>query len=289
MSALVSYASSDGEEDGDDDIQPEKPAKIAKLGEDQRALQSANATSNTRHVTQPAPAINEPAKPPPTPASGVNPTVNPIIGPTQGPSNPPAPLPSAQAATTSTPSSPPQSPYTLTRLQTRSLTLPPHPNFDIPSSPPPPSPGTPAHATLSATTKKFTRFLELKAQGVHFKARLLGSVALTNPGVGGQLMDFAGVGPEEGYASSIWGEGAGAGVPVKWPEECYVEALMEGNERRERKRLAGRGGVEFVPPAGSGTPGVEASKGKGGSASGSANGTPAGGGGGGKKRGVGKR
>ncbi|KAK0947427.1 hypothetical protein LTR29_001035 [Friedmanniomyces endolithicus] len=289
MSALVSYASSDGEEDGDDDIQSEKPAKIAKVGEDQRALQSANATSNTRFATQAAPAINEPAKSPPTPASGVNPTVNPLLGPTQGPSNPPAPLPSAQATTTSTPSSPPQSPYTLTRLQTRSLTLPPNPNFHIPSSPPPPTPGTPAAARLTATTKKFTRFLELKAQGVHFNARLLGSVALRNPGVGGKLMDFAGVGREEGYASSIGGEGAGPGVPVKWPEECYVEALIEGNERRERKRLAGRAGVEFVPPAGSGTPGVGASKGESESANGSANGTPAGGGRGGKKRGVGKR
>ncbi|KAK0263411.1 hypothetical protein B0A54_00771 [Friedmanniomyces endolithicus] len=289
MSALVSYASSDGEEDGDDDIQSEKPAKIAKLGEDQRALPSANATFNTRHVTQPAPAINEPSELPPAPPSANHPNVNPILGPAQGPSIPPPSTPFAPATTTSTPSSPPQSPYTLTRLQTRSLTLPPHPNFDIPSSPPPPSPGTPAAARLTATTKKFTRFLELKAQGVHFNARLLGSVALRNPGVGGKLMDFAGVGREEGYASSIGGEGAGAGVPVKWPEECCVEALMEGNERRERKRLAGRRGVEFVPPAGSGTPGVEASKGEGGSASGSANGTPASNGGGGKKRGVGKR
>ncbi|KAK0800632.1 hypothetical protein LTR38_007066, partial [Friedmanniomyces endolithicus] len=244
-----------------------------------------------RSGVQAAPTINEPAEPPRAQTSKAsNSDTDPLLGPAQGPSIPPPSTPFAPATTTSTPSSPPPSPYTLARLQTRSLTLPPNPNFHIPPSPSPPAPGTPAHATLLATTKKFTRFLELKAQGVHFNARLLGSVALRNPGVGSQLMDFAGV---EGYVCAIGVEGVG--VPGKWMEECYVEALVEGNERRERKRLAGRGGVEFVPPTGGGggsTPtaaGVNVTREESGSVSGSAAGTPAGGGGGGKKRGVGKR
>ncbi|KAK0261650.1 hypothetical protein B0A54_12423 [Friedmanniomyces endolithicus] len=298
MTALVNYASSDGEDD-DNDIQPEKPAKIAKLGEDQGPLQSANATVNTRHATQAAPRVDEPV----IPASEMVPSINPILGPSQGPSVPSqSPLPSA--LTSSTPSSPPQSPYTATRLQTRSLTLPPAPNFDIPPSPSPPHPGTPAHAALSATTKKFTRFLELKTQGVHLNARLLDSVALRNPGVGSQLRGFARITTGESYASAIalgfGSEGVDeggwrGGVPVTWPEECYVEALVEGNKRREKLRLAGRGGVEFVAAAAGAGAGVGRDRPRegSGSVSGSAAGTPAGGvaggGGGGKKRGVGKR
>lgn len=122
--------------------------------------------------------------------------------------------------------------------------MPTHPNFAIPSSPSPPPQNSEAAATLSSTTKKFTHFQSLKAQGVHFNARLEASAALRNPGLLGKLMEFAGIGEEEGYKSTLAvGEG---GVPTKWPREWYVEGLVKENERRERKGRRERGEVEFV-------------------------------------------
>ena len=42
----------------------------------------------------------------------------------------------------------------------------------------------------------------------------------------------------------------GLAVPARWPEDCYVESLVRGNERREKRRLAEREKVEFVPAQG---------------------------------------
>lgn len=126
--------------------------------------------------------------------------------------------------------------------------MPTVPNFDIPASPPPP-PQTTAEAThLSTTTKKFTRFLELKQQGIHFNDRLQNSASLRNPSLLPKLMEFAGVSVEESYASSLSAEAGG--VPVKWAEEVYVEGLMEANRRWEKKVRDGREKLDFVPGAG---------------------------------------
>ena len=156
------------------------------------------------------------------------------------------------------PGEPPLSPYTAERLRIRELTMPPVPNFDIPDAPEPPPNNSEAAAALAATTKKFERFLELKKQGVHFNERLHNSSSLRNPGLLPKLMEFAGVSLENSYGSTL-SEG---GVPTVWPEECYVENLVKANERREKKRIAEREKVEFVP----------ASKSK--SAGSSATGTP---------------
>lgn len=122
--------------------------------------------------------------------------------------------------------------------------MPTVPNFEIPDSPPPPPHNSEEAAVLAATTKKFERFLELKRQGVHFNERLQTSASLRNPSLLPKLMDFAGITREESYASSLSEHVA---VPVKWPEDCYVEGLMKQNERREKKRLRERDKVEFVP------------------------------------------
>ncbi|TKA56098.1 hypothetical protein B0A55_13199 [Friedmanniomyces simplex] len=178
--------------------------------------------------------------------------------------------------------------------KTRSLTLPPIPNFHIPSSPSPPPPNTETSTTLATTTNKLTHFLELKNQGVHFNARLETSVSLRNPGLLPKLMEFAGMTREEGYGSTVsvgsWSESEGGvegggkgGVPGKWREEWYVEGLVKENERRERQRMAGRGEVEFVPAA------AGAVKSVGDLGASGATGTTAGGGGGGGGREGGKR
>jgi len=57
-------------------------------------------------------------------------------------------------------------------------------------------------------------------------------------------MEFAGISAEESYASSL---PEGVGVPVRWPEEGYVESLVKVNERKEKKREAERDRVDFVP------------------------------------------
>ncbi|KAK3069023.1 hypothetical protein LTR53_012959 [Teratosphaeriaceae sp. CCFEE 6253] len=123
----------------------------------------------------------------------------------------------------------------------------PSPNFDIPDAPSPPPANSEEAAVLAATTKKFERFLELKKQGVHFNERLQNSSSLRNPSLLPKLMDFAGVSLEDSYASTL--SSSEGGVPVRWPEDCYVENLIKQTERSEKKRLAERGKVDFVPAA----------------------------------------
>ena len=126
--------------------------------------------------------------------------------------------------------------------------MPPTPNFSIPDAPPPPAQNSEEAAHLAAVTKQFERFLELKRQKIHFNERLQNSSSLRNPGLLPKLMVFAGIEDEITgsccYASVL---PEGLGVPERWPEDCYVEGLVRGNERRERKRVAERERVDFVP------------------------------------------
>ncbi|KAK3718298.1 hypothetical protein LTR37_005111 [Vermiconidia calcicola] len=147
----------------------------------------------------------------------------------------------------STPDTPPLSPYTLNRQRLHNLTMPPVPNFTIPDSPPPPS-SPDSLAALAATTKKFNRFLDLKRSGTaHFNARLHSTPSLRNPSLLLKLMEFASISSEDNYRTALSVEAGG--VPVRWPEECYVENLVKENERREKKRVKERERVEFVPAA----------------------------------------
>ncbi|KAJ9667305.1 hypothetical protein H2201_002506 [Coniosporium apollinis] len=137
-----------------------------------------------------------------------------------------------------------QSPYSSTRSTIRSLTLPPHPIFDIPPSPP----GSPPPSTA-----KIAHFLELKRQGTHFNARLADSVALRNPELLGKLMEFAGISQEDSYASTL-SEEEGLGVLSEWPEDGYADFLQRSqteicDRRDEAVRKAGRERVEFVGAA----------------------------------------
>jgi len=122
--------------------------------------------------------------------------------------------------------------------------MPPIPNFSIPDSPPPPPTNSEEAAALAARTKKFERFLALKKQGVHFNDRLRSSSSLRNPSLLPKLMEFADITTEDSYASTL---PEGLGVPVRWPEEVYVDGLMKMSERAEKKRKADREKVEFVP------------------------------------------
>lgn len=165
----------------------------------------------------------------------------------QGPQ--PGPSTLEPSSTVETPASAPASPYTSERQRLRDLTMPTHPNFDIPSSPPPPPTNSEEAATLAATTKKFERFFELKKNGTHFNQRLQTTSSLRNPSLLPKLMEFAGISVEDSYASTLRN---GMAVPVSWPEDCHVEGLIKSNETRERKRMAGRDKVDFVSGSKSG-------------------------------------
>ena len=123
--------------------------------------------------------------------------------------------------------------------------MPPTPNFSIPDAPSPPAQNSEEAAQLAAVSKQFERFLELKRQNVHFNERLQNSTSLRNPGLLPKLMAFAGIEDvKDCYESSLPVELA---VPSRWPEDCYVEGLVRGNERREKKRASERERVDFVP------------------------------------------
>jgi hypothetical protein len=122
--------------------------------------------------------------------------------------------------------------------------MPPVPNFDIPDAPSPPAQNSEEAATLAAVAKQFERFLELKKQGIHFNERLQNSTSLRNPSLLPKLLAFAEITEEDCYKSTLPAE---LSVPSRWPEDCYVESLVKQNERREKKRLAEREKLDFVP------------------------------------------
>jgi HCNGP-like protein len=133
------------------------------------------------------------------------------------------------------------SPYSRARATIRSLTMPPIPNLNIPESPP----GSPP----LESTKKFTRFLELKKKGVHFNARLEESPALRNPAVLKRLTALAGIDDVDQYASALPKDLA---VPPQFPPGAYFEELNRNQLRLLKKRDAERSKsrkIDFVKPS----------------------------------------
>ncbi len=159
-----------------------------------------------------------------------------------GPSGPSA---SPQEATNGS-TSRPQSPYSSHRSVIRDLTLPPVPNFYNPPSPP----GSPP----ASTTTKFTHFLELKSQGVHFNEKLARSSALKNPSLLQKLMSFAGISEQDQYASSLPKD---VYDHTDLPPWAYEEELARSQQeilkrKEEEKRTAQRLALDFVPASGDG-------------------------------------
>ncbi|KAJ9660149.1 hypothetical protein H2201_007056 [Coniosporium apollinis] len=264
MLGLNDYGSSDEEE-----------APVSQAPQQTHApnsLPSQSTAPQARQNAQPRPpppapsqqplAPNKPTPPPndaPVPGPAQPSTTAPTLGPPPGPTPQPQDIPTRPIASTShspppstsAAASAPPSPHTTTRTQIHNLTLPPYPTFSIPPSPP----GTPP----PSTTAKFTKFLELKAQGTHFNARIAATPSLRNPGLLPKLLDFAGISQEESYASTL-GEEEG-GVMAVWPEEGYADSLQRSQSdiekaREEEARRVGREKVEFVSAAGGGAAAV---------------------------------
>ncbi|OTA24133.1 hypothetical protein BTJ68_13494 [Hortaea werneckii EXF-2000] len=186
MSGLVGYGSSD---EDDDELQPEKPAKEPPTAPYAPVKEAPTQPDEPPLGPAPGPA----APPPPAAAAAVQDDSHPAVVP----SDPAVTSPDDPTA------SPPASPYTTTRHHLRTLTMPTVPNFTIPDSPPPPPRNSEEAAILASRTKKFERFLALKQKGIHFHHRLLHSSSLRNPSFLPNLMQFAGLGPEDVYASAL--------------------------------------------------------------------------------------
>ena len=143
----------------------------------------------------------------------------------------------------------PQSPYLANRAIIRDLTLPPVPNLDIPPSPPgSPPPGI---------DEKFSHFLKLKKQGVHFNEKLARSSALKNPSLLQKLMDFAGIEEHEQYATTLPKE---LWDPSGFPPWAYIEELTKSQQemakRQEEERArTQRESIDFVPATAPGSSG----------------------------------
>lgn len=206
---------------------------------------------NEAQIRQPFPAVSGLAlKPPQGPTAASPPEASGVLGETQVQPE------DHYAATASGPSSP----YTRARQLVHSLTLPPLPNVSIPPSPP----GSPSPAAFA----KVSRFLDLKAQDIHFNAKLASSSQLRNPSLLQNLTQFAGIDMDAGQYASTLVDGCGA-LPVDgFPEWAYTERLNKaqadvGRRREEKKKQ--RDAVDFVPSAATSR-----------SASASASGTPSG-------------
>lgn len=138
------------------------------------------------------------------------------------------------------------SPHTIHRATIRSLTLPNDPNLDIPPSP--------LGSPIPGAEQKFAHFLELKKQGVHFNTKLASSSALKNPSLLPKLMDFAGLGSELEYITTLPTE---LWDPAGFPTWAYKEELAEAQhglskKREEERARLERGSIDFVA---AGTPG----------------------------------
>ncbi|KAH6612621.1 HCNGP-like protein-domain-containing protein [Boeremia exigua] len=216
----VGYESSD-----EDEVLPATTAKVSYAHALAGTLIATDIKLATVPVAAPQPALRQVTPP----ASA------PVNGPAQGPTvSPPPPENDADSVV------PPGSPYTSSRAIIQNLTLPTVPNFEIPPSPP----GSPPQRA----TKKFAQFLELKKKGQHFNQRLESSSVLRDPGHLQKLMDFAGIGEEEQYASTL---PEGFAVPTVFPPWAYVEELRASQKRifkakEQEKSRTPRGAVDFV-------------------------------------------
>ena len=190
---------------------------------------------------------------------GPQPLIGPQKGPdvgAAGPSYPPLEEdPELEGASTAPPGAadslpiPPGSPYSAERAAVRSLTMPAVADTEIPPSPP----GSPP----AATDRKFAQFLELKAKGVHFNAKVASSPALRNPALADKLLAFVGCGgardgaqQQQQYATTL---GPDLWDPAAFPRWAFREQLRAAQSDAAHARARGRGAaVDFVPAAGAG-------------------------------------
>ncbi|KAL2757518.1 hypothetical protein ACRALDRAFT_1068084 [Sodiomyces alcalophilus JCM 7366] len=263
MAGLVAYTS----DDDDDEVTEVTPKPLQQAEADVKET-APKASAPDQPQTSSTPASQEA---PPTSKQTEEPTVTgpiPQHAVPLGPSLPPGdvsylPEPEDLASQPDAPSSP----YSANRALLRHLTLPTHPDLDIPPSPPrSPPPGL---------NEKFEKFLDLKRKNVHFNSKLANSSALRNPSLMDKLIDFIELGPEEGSSGDVnyRRQYVTTLSPDVWdptgpafPDWAFRGSLRKNQEKIRQERMAEktggkRSGIEFVPS-------VTASSGSGGSSEG---------------------
>ena len=144
--------------------------------------------------------------------------------------------------------SPEETPNNLSERETiRYLTQASVPMASMPPSPP--------GATDPAANKRFARFLELKAKGVHFNKDLAGKSTFLNPGLLTTMMARAGIDEEDQYNTSlstdVWN-------PKGFPKWAYKEELLKSQqeirardtEEKQALSAAGKRTIDFTPSGG---------------------------------------
>jgi HCNGP-like protein len=119
------------------------------------------------------------------------------------------------------------------------------------TSMPPSLPGSPD----PAANARFTRFLELKAKGVHFNEDLGRKSSFLNSGLLATMMNRAGIDEEDQYNTSLptdqWD-------PKKFPEWAYKEGLLRSqqeirekdDEQKKALSATGKRTIDFAPSRG---------------------------------------
>ncbi|TVY81076.1 Meiotically up-regulated protein [Lachnellula suecica] len=234
MAGLVSYASSDEEDNIQENVVEQKQADVPIAHRTNGVPSEIQPNGNKLPAQQASrPESTKPLPVPDAPLSG------PVLGPTI-PTDESFPM-AGLLQEDDTTGTAPQSPYSANRALLRDLTLPNIPNYDIPPSPP----GSP----VASTNAKFKHFLELKKQGVHFNEKLAKSSALKNPSVMEKLMNFSDIDEAGQYATTLpkdlWD-------PTSFPSHAYKEELAKSQKKilkmKEDEKLRGqRESVDFVP------------------------------------------
>ncbi|TVY23516.1 Meiotically up-regulated protein [Lachnellula hyalina] len=239
MAGLVSYGSSEEEDNVQENMVQEKRSDKAPINHKTNGITPETQSNGSRR--QPSQA--ESTIPLPKPDA---PLAGPVIGPTV-PTDDSLPMVGLLEEDQETGAAP-QSPYSANRALLRDLTLPTLPNYDIPPSPP----GSP----VGSTNAKFKHFLELKKQGIHFNEKLAKSSALKNPSLMQKLMDFSDIDEAGQYVTTLprdlWN-------PDAFPAHAYKEELAKNQQktlkRKEDEKSRGqRESVDFVPASASGEP-----------------------------------
>lgn len=129
------------------------------------------------------------------------------------------------------------------------------------ASMPPSPPGSPDHAINA----RFNRFLELKAQGVHFNEDLAKKSSFLNPGLMATMMARAGVDKDDQYNTSLLLE---LWNPKSFPAWAYKEELLrsqqETKDRDDTEKsilsTTGKRMIDFAPSGSGGTSGDSSRK-----------------------------
>lgn len=126
------------------------------------------------------------------------------------------------------------SPFSADRAALRAMTLPQHPDLDIPASPL----GSPNPAMAA----KVSHFLGLKSQGIHFNAKLASAPTLQNPNLLPKLMHAAGITAQGAqYDTSL---GTGLWDPQRLIACTSVEEIDQAQRVMLKQRHAATSGKE---------------------------------------------